>query len=164
MIQCSYVGLEDGTKLIAPGAVLYPGQPVALDANGMAIPAVAASKVYGLCIIEGNTYQDLIRGQYGAFGSGAVPVLVKGIAKVKASVYDAEEVTAGDPTASFTKKIFDDTKTYVPGEALYVDAAGLITNTPSSKISLLGKVLSFSDGWLELEVNASPATSASELA
>lgn len=167
----SFIVSEDGTRAKKAGSLVYEGQPVKINAAGTLEPATAAAKVYGISKLDSNAYADLSFGEVGAFGSGQLTVITEGTISVGHSVFNKIEVDSSTTTASapVTVKIYDDTQTYAPGEALYVDAAGLITNqTAAGKQSLLGKVLrtplQTGDGSLEIKVGAPAASAAAELA
>jgi len=167
----SFIVLEDGTRAKKAGTLVYEGQPVAIQADGTLAPAAATDKVYGLSKLDSNNYRDFAFGEFGAFGSGQLTVVLEGILSIGQSVFNQIEIDSSTTTASAptTVKLYDDTKTYAPGEALYVDAAGLISNAPAAggKVSLLGKVLKTplqtGDGSLEIKVTSSAATAAAEL-
>jgi hypothetical protein len=168
----SFIVLEDGTRAKKAGTLVYEGQPVRIMPDGTLAPAIGTDKVYGLSKLDSNNYRDFAFGEFGAFGSGQLTVVLSGVMSIGQSVFNQIEVDSSTTTASapVTVKLYDDTKTYIPGQALYVDAAGLISNTPMAggKVSLLGKVLKTNlqtgDGSLEIEIGAPAATSAAELA
>ena len=169
MIDASFIVLEDGTRDKKVGEEIYEGQPVALDANGQLIAAVQGSKVYGLSKLDSNQYRDFAFGEYGAYGTGKVTIVKSGIARVKASVFGQIEIDSSATTSTpVTVEAFNSALTYTPGEALYVDANGLISNVPAdaaSKISLFGKVVkAVEDGWLELEITSDATTSIGDMA
>jgi hypothetical protein len=168
----SFIVSEDGTRAKKAGTNVYEGQPVKIDTDGTLAPATSAAKVYGISKLDSNTYRDFAFGEVGAFGSGQLTVVTEGTLSIGHSVFNSIEIDSSTTSASAptTVKLYDDTKTYAPGEALYVDAAGLISNTPAAggKVSLLGKVLKTplqtGDGSLEIKVGAPAATAAAELA
>jgi hypothetical protein len=169
MIDVLYIHAEDSLREVKQGVEIYEGQPVSLDADGKLVPATATSKVYGIAKLDANQYKNVAWGEYAAYGTGRLSVILSGIVRVKASEFGKIEVTpAGPLSTTFVKKIFDDTKTYHVGDVLYVDNDGLITNTPveNGKVSIFGKVLKTPDanGWLEIEVVPQIATSGSDLA
>ena len=165
MIQVSYVALEDGTKAVDGSSSIYAGQPVSINASGKIVPATSGSKIFGLAKVDRNSYEDSVVGKYSIYGSGLMPVLCMGIASIKASTYNTIEVTNAVTSSAFSKDIFDTSKTYAPGDLLYVDANGLISNVAgASKVSALGRVLKVGADELEIEVNPSIITAASELA
>jgi hypothetical protein len=155
----SFIVLEDGTRKKKVGAVVYEGTPLKLNASGELEPAGAADKVYGVSKLDSNSYRDFAFGEFGAFGSGQLTVVTRGILTIGHSVYNQIEVDTSTTTSSspVTVKLYDDTKTYAVGEPLYVDAAGLISNDGSGgKNSLFGKVLQTptqTGGYLEIEVD-----------
>jgi len=162
MIESPFIVLEDATRDLAaniPGAGgnIYEGSPVALNGSGQLIPAVETSKVYGVSKLDANAYRNFAYGEYGAFGTGKLTVQTKGIVRVKSSVFNVVEISQAPTAAPFTKALYDTTKNYVPGEALYVDATGLISNVAgASKVSLMGRVINKCDAgtgdWLEFEL------------
>jgi hypothetical protein len=166
MIEASFIVLEDATRDKLSGQNVYEGQPVALNAAGKLVAAASTSKVYGISKLDSNTYRDFAFGEFGAFGTGKLTVVSKGIVRVKASVYNKIEMdSSATVTSPVTVQVYDTSKTYVPGEALYVDAAGLITNAAVDKTSILGRVVAApasAGDWLELEIL--PLAAASELA
>ena len=168
--SASFIVLEDGSRKKASGASITEGQAVKIDSNGNIAPATAAAKVYGIAKVDSNAFRDFAFGEFGAFGTGQITVVVKGVLLLSQSVYNQVEVDSSTTTSSAptTIKVFDDTQTYAPGDALYVDGSGLITNqTGAGKNSLLGKCLSTplqNGGMLELEVDAPAASAAAELA
>ena len=169
-IQATFINLEDGIRRKKSGELVYEGMPLALDVNGELKKAGPTDKVYGLSKLDSNAYRDFAFGEYAAFGSGQLTVLVKGIALVSHSVYNQIEVTSEtSPTSSpVTVKLFDDTQDYTVGDALYIDAAGMITNDGAAGMnSLLGKVLRTNlqtGGALEIQVDPMPTASKAELA
>jgi hypothetical protein len=168
--SASFITLEDGTRKKKSGTLITEGQAVKIDANGELAPATAAAKVYGIAKTDSNAFRDFAVGEFGAFGTGQLTVVVKGILLLSQSVYNQVEVDQNTTTsaAPTTIKVFDDAQVYTPGEALYVDAGGLITNqTGGGKASLLGKCLRTplqTGGMLEIEVDAPAASAAAELA
>ena len=169
-IQATFINLEDGTRRKKSGELVYEGQPLSLDVNGELKVAAATDKVYGLSKLDSNTYRDFAFGEYAAFGSGQLTVLVKGIALVSNSVYNQIEVTSEtSPTSSpVTVKLFDDTVNYAVGEPLYMGATGMITNDGAAgKNSLFGKVLKTNlqtGGALEIQVDPGSTASKAEMA
>lgn len=168
----SFIVLEDGLRTKKSGELLYAGQPVTLDTStGQLKAATATSKVYGLCKLDSNAFADFAFGEFGAFGSGQLTVVIQGVLLLGQSVYNEIEVNSSTTTSSAptTVKVYDDSKTYAVGDELYVDGTGLISNDNSAgKASLLGKVVSgptLNGGFLEVEVNCSlPTTTAAKLA
>jgi hypothetical protein len=168
--SASFIVLEDGTRKKAAGSLITEGQAVKINASGELAPASAADKVYGIAKCDSNAFRDFAFGEFGAFGTGQLTVVVKGILLLAQSVYNQTEVDSSTTTSSAptTIKVFDDLQVYLPGQALYVDAAGLISNVSAAgKNSLLGKVLRTplqAGGMLEIEVDAPAASAAAELA
>jgi hypothetical protein len=167
----SFIVLEDGTrKKAAASADIFEGQALKINASGELEPAGKNDKVYGLSKLDSNAFRDFAFGEFGAFGSGQLTVVTRGILLIGQSVFNEVEVDTSTTTASAptTVKLFDDAKTYAPGEPLYVSAAGLITNDGAGgKESLLGKVLKTplqTGGFLEIEVDPGTTSVAAELA
>jgi len=163
IIASSFIVLEDGTRNKEAGTTVYEGTPMTINENGNYEPAAAGDKVYGISKLDSNQYQDYAWGEFGAFGSGMLTVVCKGILLLGPSIYNEMEVDSSTTTASapVIVKLFDDTKEYTPMEPLYVDGSGLITNAPTDKTSLFGKVVSTpvqNGGYLEVEVDP-PVTS-----
>lgn len=159
MIESPFIVLEDATRDLATGVEIYEGQPVSLNSSGKVIPATAGTIVYGVSKLDANQYRNFAFGEYGAFGTGKLTVQCKGIVRVKASIFNKIEVDTSTTVASpVTVNLYDTTKHYVPGQALYVDGTGLISNTPTDKTSLLGRVVAApadnSGDWLEFELVA----------
>ena len=155
----SFIVLEDGTRTKKAGVNVYEGTPLKLNSSGELEPAGATDKVYGICKLDSNAYRDFAFGEFGAFGSGQLTVITRGIVTVGQSVYNQVEIDTSTTTSSapVTVKLYDDAKTYAVNEPLYVDAAGLISNDGSGgKNSLFGKVLKTptqTGGYLEIEVD-----------
>ena len=167
----SFIVLEDGTRKKKAGANIYEGQPVKLNSDGELEAATAAAKVYGISKLDSNTYRDFAFGEFGAYGSGNLTAVTRGVMTVGQSIFNETEVDTSTTIASAptTVKVFDDTKTYAVNEPLYVDAAGLISNDGSGgKNSLLGKVLKtpvqLGGALLELEIDPGATSVAAELA
>jgi hypothetical protein len=169
-IEVSFTILEDGTRKKKAGEQVYEGSPLALDSTGELKLAADSDKVYGLSKLDSNSFRDFSFGEFGAYGSGQLTAVVSGIVRVNKSVFNQIEVDTSTTTTSSptTVKLFDDTKTYAPGQPLYVDAAGLITNAPSNNASLMGRCtatpLQTGDGSLELELTPMASTVAADLA
>jgi hypothetical protein len=169
-IEAPFIIHEDGGKKKKAGEQVYEGSPLTLDANGELKLAADSEKVYGLSKLDSNTNRDFAFGEFGAFGSGQLTVVTRGTVEVSHSVFNKVEVDTQTAVGSspITKKLFDDTKTYAPMQPLYVDAAGLISNTPSDKSSLLGKVLkplaSGLSGPLVIEVDPGATAESADLA
>lgn len=163
----SFIILEDGTRKKKSGTNVTEGQAVKLNASGELEPGTAAAKVYGISKLDSNQFRDFAFGEFGAFGSGQLTAVTKGILTLAQSTYNQIEVDTSTTTSSSptTIKVFDDTQTYAVGDSLYVDTNGLISKVNSAgKESLLGKVLKtpaqLGAGKLELELNP-PASAAS---
>ncbi len=168
MLETIYVNSEDSLTRVKAGEKIYAGQPVSLDSNGELVPATASSKVYGLAKLDAaDPYKNVAYGEVGAYGTGRLSVITDGLVKVSATVSGNIEVTPEGPLASVvTQKIFDDTKAYDVGDVLYVDANGLITNVPSDKKSIFGRVKKFyaTEKILEIVVSPTVANEATQLA
>lgn len=162
-LQATFIVLEDGTRAILAGQQIYQGNPLTLDsATGLLKVASATGPVYGLAKADANNYDNFAFGELGAFGSGQLTVLVRGIAVVNQSIYnqiDVESNTA--PTSSpVTVNVYDSTQNYLAMQPLYVNASGLITNQNDGgawDASLFGRVLTplaaGAAGGLEIEVD-----------
>jgi hypothetical protein len=160
MIESPFIIMEDGTRTVkatdkAGANAIYEGSPVSLDANGQLVKASQTMKVYGLSKLDCNTFRDFAFGEYGAFGTQKLTVICQGQCRVASSVFNKIEVDTATVTGgSTTVALFDGTKAYVPGEALYVNA-GLISNVKADGTSYIGKVLApclVGDQWLEIAV------------
>jgi len=171
----SFIVLEDGTrtKYLPTSGFNYltAGQPVSLNSAGQLVAATATSKVYGICKLDSNQFDDFAFGEFGAFGSGQLTVINQGILLLAQSIYNEIEVNSSTTTslAPTTIKIYDDSQVYNVGDELYVDVNGLISNVNTAgKQSLLGKCVSTpaqNGGFLEVEVNCTlPTTTAAKLA
>lgn len=167
----SFIVLEDGTRKKKVGSDVFEGQPVKLNADGELEASTAAAKVYGISKLDSNSFRDFAFGEFGAFGSGNLTVVTRGVMTVGQSIFNEIEVDTSTTVAASptTVKVFDDTKTYAVGEPLYVDAAGLISNDGAAgKESLLGKVLKtppqLGGTLLEMEIDPGATSVASELA
>jgi hypothetical protein len=171
-MEASFIIQEDGTRAKKSGEMVYEGSPLTIDAStGKLKLAGATDKVYGLSKADSNTYRDFAWGEFGAFGSGQLTVLTRGIARVSHSVFNSVEVDSSTTPSSspVTVKVYDDTKNYLAMQPLYVSAGGLITNDGAGgKNSLLGKCLAplaaGAAGGLEIEVDANTTASAGEMA
>ncbi|MEM5829086.1 MAG: hypothetical protein QW480_02475 [Candidatus Aenigmatarchaeota archaeon] len=131
------------------------------------VPATATSKVYGIAKLDANSFKNVAYGEVGAYGTGRLSVITDGVIRVSASSFGSIEVTPEGPLSSETVvKIFDDSKTYNVDDVLYVDANGLITNTPVDKKSILGRVKKYyaADKVLEIVVAPVIANEAAQLA
>lgn len=165
----SYIVMEDATRAKKAGANVTEGQAVKINADGELEGATSAAKVYGICKLDSNTYRDLAFSTIEGYGTGQLTVITQGVLLLASSVYNKTEVDSSTTTSSAaaTVKVFDDALTFAPGEALYIDALGLISNVKTNSLSLCGKVLRTplqTGGFLEMEVNCAAATSAAELA
>lgn len=144
-INADFIVLEDGTKAkLTASEQIYEGSPLTLDATtGSLKLAAKADKVYGLSKLDSNNYRDFAFGESGAFGSGQLTVVIQGQVSVSPSVFNEIEVTThtGPTPSSTTVNLYDTSKTYVPGQPLYVDASGYISNAAADKTSLFGRVV-----------------------
>lgn len=169
-IEATFILHEDGGKMKKSGEQVYEGSPLTLHTDGSLKLAAAGDKVYGLSKIDSNSNRDFAFGEFGAFGSGQLTVVTRGHCEVSHSVYNKVEVDTQTQVGSspVIKKLFDDTQTYAPMQPLYVDAAGLISNTPSDKSSLLGKCLAplaaGLSGPLKIELDPGATAEAADLA
>ena len=168
--QASFIELEDGTRAKKAGSNVYEGQPLTLQSDGTLAGSAVAQKVYGISKFDSNTYADRsFDAGSGAFGSGQLTVIQKGILLLGQSIYSAIEIYSNTTTASapVTVKIYDDTKTYHVNDPLYVDATGLISNDGTvDHTSLLGLCLSTplqNGGFLEVLVNPGVSSVAADL-
>lgn len=168
--SASYIGLEDALRTKAAAAVITEGQAVKLDSSGNLAAATATAKVYGIAKCDSNAFRDFAFGEFGAFGSGKLTVITRGVLLLAQSVYNQVEADSSTTSSSSptTIKVWDDAMTYAVGEPLYVSAGGLITNSAAGgKQSLLGKVLSTpaqNGGFLELELDPGATSVAADLA
>lgn len=149
-INADFIVLEDGTlpKMFnASPFQVFEGTPLTIDATtGQLRPAADNESVYGLSKIDSNMYRDLSFGEAGAFGSGALTVLLLGKVELSDSVYNKVEVNSASEnvvpltSSAVTVPVFDHSKTYVPMQSLYVKN-GLISNDNSGGGPAIGKVL-----------------------
>lgn len=166
MIEASFIVNEDGLRRKAAGEVIYEGTPVTINSDGELEAATATTKVYGLSKLDSNTHRDMAFGEYAGYGSGQLTVVTRGTCLVGSSVYNQVEVDTSTTilSAPVTVALYDTTKNYVPMQPLYIDGAGLITNAPTDKTSLLGKVLKeVTNGLLEIEVDPMATSVAADL-
>jgi len=171
-IQATYIIQEEGGKLKKAGEQVYEGSPLTIDTTtGQLKLAANGDKVYGLSKLDSNQYHDYAFGEFGAFGSGQLDVVTRAQVEVSHTVYNQIEIDTQTQTGGhgIVKKLFDDTKTYHPMDALYVDDAGLISNAHgTSKASLFGKCLaplaSGLSGPLVIEVDPSATHTTAEMA
>ena len=102
MIEASFIVLEDGIRnKYVPGAAadanpIYEGTPCVLAADGSLYAAmgVTGEAIYGISKIDSNDHKDLAVGEYGAYGTGKVTVVCKGIVRVKASTFGKIEFSS----------------------------------------------------------------------
>jgi len=171
MINAPFIINEDGLHRKKVNEQVYEGMPVSLDVNGEIVVAVSGMKVYGLSKLDSNQYRDFSIGEFAAYGSGQLTIVTRGTCEVSHSVYNQIEVDANTTvlSAPVTKKLFDDTRAYVPHEPLYIDGSGYISNDPAlDHTALMGKVLLplpiGSSGPLTIEIDTMATSVASELA
>jgi len=128
--------LEFSDLPVDPNATINAGSPVTIDPTSNKIVAVTSDvKCFGLSKSNKNAYVDETYGSFGAYGSGRLTVVVKGIVTVRFNYF------IDSSGALVTVKTFDDSKTYVPMQELYVDSSGLITNVNTLSNTKLGYVL-----------------------
>jgi hypothetical protein len=172
-LNAPFIESEDGTKKKKSGEEVYEGSPLTIDANGDYALATDTDKVYGISKLDSNAFRDFSFGEFGAFGSGQLTAIRRGICVVDQSVFNKVEVDSSTSASSSptTVKLYDDTKNYLPGEALYVDAAGLISNTATGapgRASLMGKctkpLAAGEAGGLEFELDPGATADSAELA
>jgi len=169
-LEAPFITREDGTRSKKAGELVYEGSAVTIDANGELALAADSDKVYGISKLDSNNFRDFAFGEFGAFGSGQLTVITSGIVKIKASVFNQTEVDSSTTTASAptTVALLDTAALGAasPGAAIYVDDAGLLSSTAgTSKLSLMGKMLSYdaTAGELEMELLPMPSTKQSEI-
>jgi len=136
--------LEDSTKLLKSGEVIYSGRPVTIEvASGSLISMASNMPVYGLAKAQSNPYQDEVFGaSTGMYGSGCLTTIVNGIVDLQHNTFtlnDGSEVVV---------KTYDSAQTYHVWDPLYVELAdggkiGEITNVvvAGNNKTLLGYVL-----------------------
>jgi len=128
--------LEDSTKVANAAAVVYAGRPCSLDSNAQVIAGTNATLFYGLAKNDKNSYRDDTFGEFGAFGSGKLNVVVEGIVTVAPSIYSTVNGTT-------QIDVYDSLLTYNVNDALYASSTNLITNDGASANGLtnfLGRV------------------------
>ena len=145
-INADFIVLEDGTKAKKAGEMVYEGSPLTLHTDGSLKLAGPTDKVYGLSKLDSNSYRDFAFGEFGAFGSGQLTVVVQGQVSVSPSIFNQIEITTATLPVGSTVVVplYDDSKDYVPGQALYVatvTGVNVISNTPSDNTSLFARVL-----------------------
>jgi hypothetical protein len=134
-ITVNYRILEDATKLVKSDAVIYAGRAVTMDpTTGLIIAGGGNVRTYGLAKSNKNSYVDETKGSFGAYGSGKMTTVLKGLVTVRPNYFVASDETIAKI------KVYDDTilATYQYLQALYVDTNGLITNVTTQGNTLLG--------------------------
>jgi len=122
MINTDYIVLEDATMLADKDLVCSAGQPLVQDDTTGALKLAAdGGPVVGLSKGDKNSYRDETFGEYGAYGSRKLTVIVMGRVTIGPSVY--QDTDGGEVTV----EVYDKTKTYKYMDKLYVKS-GLITN------------------------------------
>lgn len=157
MIDALYITAEDAIRTKAAGAMVTEGQPVALNASGELIGATAGTSVYGVSKLDSNAYRNFAFGEFGAFGTGKLTVVTKGIVRIKDSVYSGIEVDTSTTEATDATIVLLATVTFHVNEKVYADATGLITNVDNDGAAF-GRVIAtpeMTGGWLEVEVDTS---------
>ena len=159
MIDALYITSEDSirSKSLAATNNITEGQPVALDSAGELIGATAGTGIYGICKLDSNQFRDFAFGEFGAFGTGKLSVVTKGIVRIKDSVYNEIEVNS-QMNASSTPTTISllANVVWAVNDKVYMTAAGLISNVALD--DSFGRVLAtptMADGWLEIEVDTS---------
>jgi len=128
--------LEFADLAVDPTAEINAGSPVRVDpTSGLVVAVTTNVKIAGLSKSNKNVYVDETFGSFGAYGSGKLAFVVKGICTVRHNYF------INSAGAIVTVKTFDDTQTYAPMAPLYVDGNGLITNDNTFANSILGYVL-----------------------
>ena len=164
MIDALYITAEDAIRTKKAAESITEGQPVSLDDNGQLIAGWTGGRVDGVSKLDSNEYADFAFGEFGAFGTGKLSVVTKGIVRVKDSVYNKIEVNSSTTEATDTHIHILAGVTFAVNDLVYVDAAGLITNAAVSANSIFGKVtatptstagtdMTMSAGWLEILVD-----------
>jgi len=121
-INVDYRAMEDSTKYVDPSAVLYPGRPVRLTSTSLVKNSDGSTITFGLAKSNKNSYVDDTFGEFGAYGSGKMSVVVLGMVTVRPNLYVKSDGTID------TINVWDTTKTYLVNDYLYCNASGLITN------------------------------------
>jgi len=139
MLNVLYSVLEDSLRPIDSTVSVYSGSPLMLKSgttDGTVTTVSGNVAVYGLAKFDQNAYANFANGEAGAYGSGRMTIIKKGIVQLYPSVYQ-------DPTNLNTvvQQIWDTAQNYIAGAPLYVNS-GLITNQSSGVSStLFGKVI-----------------------
>jgi hypothetical protein len=160
MIDALYITAEDAIRTKKAGAMITEGQPVALDVNGELIGATAGTGIYGVSKLDSNAFRNFAFGEFGAFGTGKLTVVTKGIVRIKDSVYNEIEVdTSMGPLSTPTTIAILASVSWAVNAKCYMTAAGLVTNVAVG--DSFGRVLAtpaMTGGWLEIEVDTAAAT------
>lgn len=156
MIDALYITAEDAIRTKKAGAMVTEGQPVTLDANGELVGATSGSaSIYGVSKLDSNQYRDFAFGEFGAFGTGKLTVVTKGVVRIKDSVYSGIEVnTSTTGSTNEQVQLLASPVVWAVNDPVYVTETGLITKVAAGVA--FGKVLSWDSvgGWLEIEVDA----------
>ena len=86
MIDVLYVIGEDAIRSRNASANITEGQPVALNSSGELVAATDSTGVYGISKLDSNEFRNFAFGEFGAFGTGQLSVITKGIVRIKDSV------------------------------------------------------------------------------
>jgi hypothetical protein len=136
MINVAYPVIVDGTKNVDLTQDIYEGQPVALNSDGILVPAKGNVSVYGLAFAPVNRYRNYAYGEYGAFGSAKLAVVKGGIVNLGSDIYDVGNLE------TITIKLWtDDVENAAPGTELYINNDGKITTDNTNANSNFGKVV-----------------------
>ena len=156
MINALYITAEDGIRSKNLLAMITEGQPVALNASGELIGATAGTGIYGVSKLDSNAIRDFAFGEFGAFGTGKLTVVTKGLVQIQNSVYNEIEVNTqmGVNSTPTTISLLANV-VWAVNDRVYVTAAGLISNAAAG--DSFGKVTAIPsqtpDGSLEIEVD-----------
>ena len=160
MIDALYITAEDAIRTKNVNALITEGQPLALNVAGELIGATSGTPIYGVSKLDSNAFRDFAFGEFGAFGTGKLSVVTKGVVRIKDSVYNEIEVdTHMGPGSTSTTITLLATVVWAVNDKVYMTDAGLITNV--SKGDSFGKVTAIpamTGGWLEIEVDTAAAS------
>ena len=140
MLNVLYSVLEDSLRPIDGTVNIYSGNPVAFKTattDGTITTVVGNVAVYGLAKFDANQYANFASGEAGAYGSGKMTIIKRGIVQLYPSVYQ-------DPTTLNTvvQQIWDTTQTnYNAGQPLYVINGYITTDSTAVSNTLIGKVI-----------------------
>ena len=142
MLNAKYEVLLDSTKDVKDDAVIVAGRPVTLNADGLIIAADDTTSVYGLSKADKNQYRDDTYGEFGAYGSRKLSVLVKGLAEVAPSEYDDVDLEI-----SVTLHVYDETVVdYAIDDPIYVNSDGKLSNVVAGSSVIVGKLVKVPTG------------------